>query len=536
MTPHRAHFSAAVPFGSEDLEDLYEHAPCGYLSLELGGRVDRVNATFLTWSGYSSEELLGRPFQSLLNIAGKIYYETHFAPLLRLQGFFNEVALDLVAKDGEPIPVLVNATVRRDVNGEATFIRITVFNARDRRLYERELLATRNALATANRKLQDLNDEVGATNQRLDRANRELRAFYETLPVGIFRADETGQVVQASRRFCALLGIETAKDWFAAIASEDQSSALQQWQRAIREGNPFSQRFLVSAGVGDQAARHIEMKAVPIPGSGGVTSAFVGLVEDVTQQLRVESRKRESERDAAIRQLTGGFAHNLNGILTVILGTLEMLHEGLADRPQVHPILDRGLIATQRAAALVRRLLVFSGFTFTRPASLDVDTYLGDISKQLDVGQPHRLTCEFRARGGVVQLEADMLREALEELISNAIAAMPEGGEICLSTRVAMRGDSGNPSEVIIIAVSDHGTGMDQATLSKAREPFFTRRDVGQGMGLGLSLVDGIARIAGGELRLQSDIGKGTSAELHLPTETKGLVPQLARPGSIGQH
>ena len=79
---------------ADDLEDLFENAPCGYLSLEPNGRIVRVNATFLRWTGFSAEDLAGKKLQDLLNIAGRIYFETHFAPLLRLQGFFNEVALD----------------------------------------------------------------------------------------------------------------------------------------------------------------------------------------------------------------------------------------------------------------------------------------------------------------------------------------------------------------------------------------------------------------------------------------------------------
>lgn len=517
MTTVRPLFSPRFPSGTDDLEDLYEHAPCGYLSLEPGGRIDRVNATFLAWTGYSHEELLGRNFQNLLNIAGKIFYETHFAPLLRLQGSFSEVALDLVARDGMPIPVLVNAAERRDATGKTTFIRITVFNATDRRRYERELLAARNTLAETNQKLHDLNEEVSATNLRLDLANRELRAFYETLPVGIFRTDELGKIVQASRSFCTLLGIQAAEHWSTTIASKDRSDIMRQWEGAIRNGHSFSSRFQVGGDL-DAALRCIEMKAVPIAQAEGGASAFVGMIEDVSEQVRIEGQKRQIDRDAAVRQLTGGFAHNLNGILTVIMGNLEILEDDLADRPQSRTVVEGGLVATQRASALVSRLLLYSGYTFTRLENLEIDPCLKAVAKSMvdRIGKPHRLTCDFRARGALVPLDNDMLKEALEELILNAAAAMPDGGEIRISTKLSMRSDSSDRGD-IVIAVSDHGIGMDHATLAKAREPFFTRRDVGEGMGLGLSLVDGIARIAGGELRLHSDEGNGTTVEMHLP-------------------
>jgi phosphoserine phosphatase RsbU/P len=103
----------------EDLQDLYDNAPCGYLSLRTDGRIVKANLTFCRWTGYEQDELTGRKLHDFLNIAGRIFYETHFAPLLRMQGFFNEVALDLVKKDGERFPVLVNATERRDAEGKA---------------------------------------------------------------------------------------------------------------------------------------------------------------------------------------------------------------------------------------------------------------------------------------------------------------------------------------------------------------------------------------------------------------------------------
>ncbi|WP_267425256.1 PAS domain-containing protein [Methylobacterium sp. GC_Met_2] len=95
---------AAIPALPEagDLEDLFENAPCGYLETLPNGRISRVNRTFSTWTGFASEQLVGRRFLDLLNIAGKIYYETHFAPLLRLQGSFNEVALDVCVRTGRP--------------------------------------------------------------------------------------------------------------------------------------------------------------------------------------------------------------------------------------------------------------------------------------------------------------------------------------------------------------------------------------------------------------------------------------------------
>ena len=138
----------------ETAEDLYEHAPCGYVSTLPDGTFARVNQTFLNWTGYSRDELVGpRSLQDLLPLAGKVFHETHFAPLLRMQGVVNEVAFDLVCRDGRLLPVLVNTVQKRDPLGQPLLNRTTVFNATDRRQYERELLlARRKADAAAEAK------------------------------------------------------------------------------------------------------------------------------------------------------------------------------------------------------------------------------------------------------------------------------------------------------------------------------------------------------------------------------------------------
>jgi sigma-B regulation protein RsbU (phosphoserine phosphatase) len=152
-----------APAPVEDLDDLYENAPCGYLSIQPDGRIFKVNATFSTWIGFSNHQLTGKRLHDLLTVAGRIFYETHFAPLLRMQGFFDEVALDLVTRDGKRLPTLVNARERRDADGQHLFTRLIVLNAIDRRRYEKELLEAKGAAETANRKLHELNAGVQAS-------------------------------------------------------------------------------------------------------------------------------------------------------------------------------------------------------------------------------------------------------------------------------------------------------------------------------------------------------------------------------------
>jgi phosphoserine phosphatase RsbU/P len=127
----------------EDLADLYENAPCGYLSLSSNARIVKINRTLLTWLGRSEEALLGQPLHDLLSFGGRIAYETHVAPLLRLQGFVHELALDLLHADGSKLPVIANVAEKRGPNAEHVFTRLTVFKAVDRRTYEQGLVAAR---------------------------------------------------------------------------------------------------------------------------------------------------------------------------------------------------------------------------------------------------------------------------------------------------------------------------------------------------------------------------------------------------------
>lgn len=129
----------------DDCNDLFENAPCGYLTLKTDGRIHRINTTLSKWLGFSSSELQGKRLIDLLNMPGRIFYETHIAPLLRMQGFFEEVALDFVTKSDDRVPVIANAVEHRDESGNAIFTRIAFLRAADRRRYERELLKSKTS-------------------------------------------------------------------------------------------------------------------------------------------------------------------------------------------------------------------------------------------------------------------------------------------------------------------------------------------------------------------------------------------------------
>ena len=133
----------------DDFKDMFENAPCGYVTLQTNGRIARVNQTLLGWTGHSAGDMIGKRFTDFFNMAGRIYYETHIVPLLRMQGFFNEFAIEMVTVAGEPVQMICNALEGRDSAGKPLFIRLALLKAADRRRYEQELLAAREAAKTS---------------------------------------------------------------------------------------------------------------------------------------------------------------------------------------------------------------------------------------------------------------------------------------------------------------------------------------------------------------------------------------------------
>ncbi|MBO0918224.1 PP2C family protein-serine/threonine phosphatase [Streptomyces laculatispora] len=154
-------FSALL---EDSAEDLYENAPCGYLSTLLDGKIAKVNHTLLAWLGYERGDLVGiKRFSDLLTVGGRLYHETHFAPLLRMQGEISGIALELKAADGSRLPVLVTSTVKTGSDGQPLLIRTTLFDARDRRAYEEELLRARKESERERVRLRQLATTLQAT-------------------------------------------------------------------------------------------------------------------------------------------------------------------------------------------------------------------------------------------------------------------------------------------------------------------------------------------------------------------------------------
>ncbi len=229
----------------ESAEELYEHAPCGYLSTLPDGTLVRVNNTFVELVGTSREALLGgTKFQTLLTIGSRIYYETHYAPLLQMQGFANEIALEVVRRDGRTIPVLVSSRQKRDADGTPLFNRITLFDSTDRRRYERELLLAR-------RKAEQVAEDKAALVAML---SHDIRNPLNAL-MGVVQLLDRGDLSEQQRRFVRLLK-SSSENMLTLLNHVLDLSKAESSSFALVE-TPFSPRALVDDVVStfDAAAR-----------------------------------------------------------------------------------------------------------------------------------------------------------------------------------------------------------------------------------------------------------------------------------------
>jgi CheY-like chemotaxis protein len=238
-----------------------------------------------------------------------------------------------------------------------------------------------------------------------------------------------------------------------------------------------------------------------------------------------------------VGQLTGGIAHDFNNLLTTVLSNLALLRKRLpVEDPKAARLLDNAVQGAERGAALTQRLLAFGRRQALRPEIVYVPALIEGMSALLrsSLGSSVRIRLRFPEGLPPVEVDANQLELAVLNLAVNARDAMPDGGMLTVTARKECRIDSEGelPAGLyVVLGVGDTGQGMDDATLARAMEPFFTTKGVGKGTGLGLAMVHGFAAQTGGRLILQSTPGAGTLAELWLP-QADLAAPSTLRSGA----
>ena len=236
-----------------------------------------------------------------------------------------------------------------------------------------------------------------------------------------------------------------------------------------------------------------------------------------------------------VGQLTGGIAHDFNNLLAVVLGNLELLRKRLPDDPKIKRFLDNSFEAAQRGATLTRRMLSFARRQELKVEPVNVPDLVRNMSDlvQRSIGPAVQVDTRFPLRIAPALADANQLELAVLNLMVNARDAMPDGGRVTVEAReevVRANPSSLKPGVYVCLSVTDTGEGMDQETLGRAVEPFFTTKGIGKGTGLGLSMIHGFAEQSGGRLTLRSRKGDGTTAEIWLPAAPGDAVSALGKP------
>lgn len=257
----------------------------------------------------------------------------------------------------------------------------------------------------------------------------------------------------------------------------------------------------------------------------GVAVGVQGIARDVTQRKQLEEQLRQSQKLEAIGQLAGGVAHDFNNLLTVIGGYASML---IGKLPEGSPHLsgvEEIKKASDRASALTRQLLAFSRKQILQPKFLDLNVVIRDLEKMVRrlIGEDIDLLCITSPILGKIKADPGQIEQVLLNLIVNARDAMPNGGKLTieasnveLSEEYAQR-HAAQPGPFVMLAVSDTGCGMDAEIQPRVFEPFFTTKGAGKGTGLGLATVYGIVKQSGGNIKIYSEVGQGSTFKIYLP-------------------
>ncbi|HET7281612.1 MAG TPA: response regulator [Sphingomicrobium sp.] len=316
--------------------------------------------------------------------------------------------------------------------------------------------------------------------------------------------------------------------WIERLHDEDRNRVIAALDARARSGRlAIEYRWQCADG----AYKHFLDQAVLLKDPDGRPIEFAGTITDVTDQRLLESQLVQAQKMDAIGKLTGGIAHDFNNLLAAVIGGLGLLERRATLAEDQQRVLAMTKRAAEQGSELVRRLLAFARRQRLEPHPIELPALQETVSDLLTHTLGGLVNIEWRVEKDVWTVFADQaqLELAVVNLIINARDAMPAGGTVKIVAENRTVNDDDPPGasagDYVRIAVEDTGTGISPEHLEKVMEPFFTTKEMGKGSGLGLSMVYGFAKQSNGAFRLESEMGKGTTAELWLPR-----APEQAKP------
>jgi PAS domain S-box-containing protein len=393
-------------------------------------------------------------------------------------------------------------------------------------LHDAELSGRKLTLVAAN----DITERKRAREALVD-SERLARGIVETALDAFIQMDDTGCVIEWNSQAQAMFGWsreEAIGKLLAALIVPERLRAAhaQGLERFLRteKGTILGTRFEIAAVTRDGQEFTVEVAVTALRRrSGYVFNAFI---RDLTEKRAAEAQLRQAQKMDAVGQLTGGIAHDFNNILTVITGTIEILTEGVEDRPPLAAIARMIDEAATRGAELTNQLLAFARRQPLQPRNTDINAMVVETAKLLrpTLGEQIEIESMLEDEAWRAIVDPSQLSLALLNLAVNARDAMPKGGRLTLETGNVILDDAYaqsnpevKPGRYVMVAVSDTGIGIPAALRERVFEPFFTTKEVGKGTGLGLAMVYGFVKQSGGHIKVYSEEGHGTTIKLYLP-------------------
>ncbi len=496
--------------------DYLDHAPAGFFSTNGNGQIQYLNATLANWLGYDlaefdtgsiqlSEIVRGDGSGLLLGGSADGQIKTEI------------IDIDLVKRDGTNLPVRLLHRAARLAEGD---------------------LGETRTLVLDRSKGADLSEELRTAEVKFSR-------FFNDTPFAIAAVDSQGRILRTNAPFMRTFDNERGErpidhlplsDFVSDDAKANLLTALEQANANHSTIEPVD-AVLKSD---DERSVRLYVSGIEDPDEQGESAIVYAL--DTTQQRVLEQQFAQSQKMQAVGQLAGGIAHDLNNILTAVIGFSDLLLLNL--RPNDPSFKDTMEIKqnANRAAGLVRQLLAFSRRQTLRLEVLEVSLLVDDLTvlfKRL-IGDSISLSVDHEAELWAVRADHVQLEQVVINLVVNARDAMPDGGSVDIRTRNVTEAEAatfnyrGMPAaDYVLIEVADTGTGMSQEVQDKIFEPFFTTKDIGKGTGLGLSTVYGIVKQTGGFIYADSELGRGTTFRIFLPKYAH--VPREAADRAITQ-
>ncbi len=404
----------------------------------------------------------------------------------------------------------------------------------------------------------------------LRESEAQFRVFAQATPIQIWASWADGSLYWFNPQVYAYSGLaggelDGTTGWGKVVHPDDLAAASERWVQALASGQVYENEFRIRRH--DGVYRTFMVRAEPVHDEEGRITRWVGSntdIEDLRRQaaelarfnetleeqvaertsalMQAEEALRQSQKMEAVGQLTGGIAHDFNNLLAGISGSLELITNRIAQGR--HAEVERFTVAAQgaakRAAALTHRLLAFSRRQTLDPKPTDPNRLIRGMEDLVRRTTGPGIEVEVVAGAGLwpVLIDAHQLENAVLNLCINARDAMPNGGRLTIETgnrwidaRTARAADL-EPGQYVSICVSDTGTGMAPEVAARAFEPFFTTKPLGEGTGLGLSMIYGFVRQSGGQVRIYSEAGEGAMICLYLPrhfgeVDDADLIPEV---------